>query len=345
MVFFENHRCVKCDHPLGFLPDTLQMAALEQADGQNWRALGRDANQANRTYRSCANGLQHQVCNWLVPANDDSALCIACRLNEIIPDLSDPNNIKRWFKLELAKRRCVYTWLKLGLPVGNHTAPPLRFRFLQDRPNEPVKTGHDNGVITINLAEADDDEREHRRLNLHEPYRTLVGHLRHESGHYYWDRLIANSPRLPDFRKVFGDESADYGVALQKHYQNGPPANWAEHYVTAYASSHPWEDWAETWAHYLHILDTLESAASFGMGMKNPAAPIAAYFPIKYDEKTGFDQLLAGWAPLTCALNAINRSMGLADLYPFVISAPVVEKLGFIHKVILGLREPTPARH
>ena len=138
---------------------------------------------------------------------------------------------------------------------------------MEDAQNKPVKTGHENGVITVNIAEADEDEREHRRLAMHEPYRTLVGHLRHESGHFYWDRLIANSPNLIQFRELFGDETLDYEVALEAHYKQGPPAEWSERNVTAYASSHPWEDWAETWAHYLHIMDTLETAASFGVGI------------------------------------------------------------------------------
>jgi hypothetical protein len=208
-------------------------------------------------------------------------------------------------KLELAKRRCIYTFLKLGLPIesgprGNEAA--LRFRFLQDKENAPVQTGHENGVITVNIAEADDDEREHRRLQLHEPYRTLVGHLRHESGHFYWDRLIANSPNLQRFREFFGDETGDYDAALQTYYKQGPPADWQSRTVTAYASSHPWEDWAETWAHYLHIMDTLETAANFGMSIDpdNQANNGSAKnSPLKFDERMDFDTLLADWIPLT----------------------------------------------
>ncbi len=334
MVFFENDRCVKCDRPLGFLPEKLDLTALEQASGDEWHVARKDISE--KTYRVCANNKQHRICNWLVPADDPNAWCLACRLNEIIPDLTQATNVARWARLELAKRRCIYTFLNLGLPITNESdtkQPSLRFKFLEDKPNLSVKTGHENGVITINVAEADSDERERRRVNLHEPYRTLVGHFRHESGHYFWDRLIANSPHLSRFRELFGDETADYGAALQTYYKQGPPADWGSKTVTPYASSHPWEDWAETWAHYLHMVDTLETAASFRLSI-NENVPTKTG-PIKYSSDMDFDKLLAEWTPLTCALNTINRSMGLSDLYPFIIPAPVVEKLRFIHSLIL----------
>jgi len=66
----------------------------------------------------------------------------------------------------------------------------------------PVLTSHCNGLITLNIAEADDAERERRRVKFHEPYRTLLGHLRHEVAHYYWDRLIANSKWLSGFSRL-----------------------------------------------------------------------------------------------------------------------------------------------
>jgi hypothetical protein len=276
----------------------------------------------------------------MVPEADASPFCVACRLNEFIPDLADGKNLVRWQKLELAKRRCVYTFLKLGLPVesgpGNDQAA-LSFQFLQDRENSPVKTGHENGVITVNIAEADEDDREHRRLTLHERYRTLVGHLRHESGHFYWDRLIANSPNRPRFQELFGDETLDYETALRTYYQHGPPPGWPERTVTSYAGSHPWEDWAETWAHYLHIVDILETAASFGVSVNpdNTANTNSkTVSSIRFNGHMDFDSLLADWIPLTCALNSINRGMGLSDLYPSVIPPAVVEKLRLIHQVI-----------
>jgi hypothetical protein len=337
MVFFENNQCVKCGSQLGFLPDVLEVSTLQPADNNQLRA---DAPAAEkRLYRLCANGQQHKMCNWLVPVEDPNPFCPSCRLNQIIPDLNDAKNLARWEKLELAKRRCIYTFLKLGLPTESPAGSnqlALSFRFLQDKPNEPVITGHENGIITVNVAEADDDEREHRRVALHEPYRTLVGHFRHESGHFYWDRLIANSKNLNRFRELFGDETADYATALKNYYAQGPAADWAERTVSPYASSHPWEDWAETWAHYLHIMDTLETTASFGLsinpqktGVKN-STKISAMTTNKWID---FEAVLEDWVPLTSALNSINRGMGLADLYPFVIAPAVVEKLRFIHAV------------
>jgi hypothetical protein len=331
MVFFQNDHCEQCGHRLGFLPDVLALSALETVKENQLQATLPATK--GRIYRNCANESQFQVCNWMVPDEDPNTFCAACRLNEIIPDLTNAKNVDRWKKLELAKRYSIYTFLKLGLPIegsADGKLPPLRFRFLEDKENAPVKTGHENGLITLNIAEADADEREHRRVAMHEPYRTLVGHFRHESGHFYWDRLIANSPNLENFRKLFGDETADYGVALQNYYKSGPRAGWAAEMVSAYASSHPWEDWAETWAHYLHIMDTLETAAGFGVGVDNNGKKNTR---VKFHDRMDFDALLAEWIPLTCALNTINRGMGLPDLYPFVIPPPVVEKLRFIHRV------------
>jgi hypothetical protein len=337
MVFFKNDRCLKCDHPLGFLPDILNISTLEGAPNNLWRPERRET---GHLYRHCANGQQHQVCNWMVPENDPNPLCVACRLNEVIPNLTDDKNRVRWAKLELAKRRCVYTLLRLGLRLegwGEKNTSSLRFRFLQDQPGAPVLTGHENGIITVNIAEADDDEREHRRESLHEPYRTLVGHIRHESGHFYWDCLIANSPQISKFSELFGDETADYGAALKKHYQQGPPPDWQNQTVTAYATSHPWEDWAETWAHYLHIMETLETSAYFGLSVHPPSAANAdskAFSPTAFSQMD-FDGLISHWGPLVCVLNTINRGMGLSDLYPFAIAPAVVEKLRFIHGVIM----------
>jgi hypothetical protein len=333
MIFFENDRCLKCNRQLGFLPEILDLSTLEEAPDGLWHLTKKTT--PEKAYRICANNKHNGICNWLVSADDPNAWCLACRLNEIIPDLTQAGNLARWAKLELAKRRCIYTFLRLGLPVTDMPdgkRPSLRFKFLEDNPNSPVKTGHENGVITINVAEADEDERERRRVNLHEPYRTLVGHFRHESGHYFWDRLIANSPHLSRFRELFGDETVAYDAALQTYYRQGPPADWGSKTVTPYASSHPWEDWAETWAHYLHMVDTLETAASFRLSI-NESVPTKPG-PILYRADMDFEKLLAEWTPLTCALNTINRSMGLSDLYPFIIPAPVTEKLEFIHQVI-----------
>ena len=210
---------------------------------------------------------------WCGPTSAEQ-FCAACRHNRTIPDLSQPDNLAHWRKIELAKHRLFYTLLKLRLPLATKAEDPagLAFDFIADRHTPhghiPVMTGHDNGLITINLAEADDSERERMRRQMGEPYRTLLGHFRHEIAHYYWDRLVANSPKLAEFRETFGDERQDYTGALQQHYANGPPPDWPERFVTAYASSHPWEDFAETWAHYFHMVDTLETASAFGLSVR-----------------------------------------------------------------------------
>jgi hypothetical protein len=197
-------------------------------------------------------------------------------------------------------------------------------------------TGHAGGLITISLAEADDAVREKTRNVMHEPYRTLLGHFRHEVAHYYWDRLIGDrseGPERESFRALFGDERADYSAALQRHYDNGPPADWPQHFVTAYASTHPWEDWAETWAHYFHMVDTLETAGAFGLRVRPRVSKGAGLSTsIDFDpHDAGLDRIIDAWLPLTFAVNSINRSMGIADLYPFVLAPPVIVKLAFIH--------------
>lgn len=344
LVFFDNVACVRCGHALGFLPDVRDLSALELDETRRWRALVPTAKE--RRYNSCRNGIVHQVCNWYVPEDDPNPYCVACRLNEVIPDLSVPGNLGRWHKLEKAKRRIVYTLMRLALPLDGGPTPtpqPLRFRFLADPlGGPPVLTGHRCGAITVNIVEADDDERERRRLHLREPYRTLLGHLRHEIAHYYWDLLVGEGPRLAGFRELFGDERIDYDSSLRRYYDNGPAADWQTRTVSAYASAHPWEDWAETWAHYLHVVDTVETAASFGIILKpdHPDARAMTANPVKVaDPDTGFDEVLAHWLPLTSALNSLNRGMGLPDHYPFVLCQPAVDKLRFVHDVVREERQ------
>ena len=345
LVFFENNTCGKCGRTLGFLPELLDLSALDPADATTYKPLAPAAK--GRPHRRCANGRQHDVCNWLVAADYPVPFCAACRLNEVVPDLSVVGNRERWYLLECAKRRLIYTLLRLRLPldaVATEGRPALRFRFLGDTGTTvPILTGHESGMITLNIAEADDDVREARRVSLHEPLRTLLGHFRHEIAHYYWDRLIANSKWLDRFRTLFGDERDDYAEALKRHYAQGPAPDWVDRSVTAYASAHPWEDWAETWAHYLHIVDTIETAAGFGLTLRprHPAADSMTADPKKAAmEEAGFDLILDTWFPLTYALNSLNRGMGLSDLYPFVLSATAIDKLRFIHEVIEGSRLP-----
>lgn len=337
LVFFDNVSCLNCGCVLGFAPDTGKQEALQPAGGSEWASVA----DGQRRYRRCRNSEQEHVCNWLVPAEQAHDLCLCCRLNRTIPDLSVDLNRQRWARLEAAKRRLVYGLLSRGLPLTDRLQDPsggLVFDFMTPEAG-PVMTGHAEGVITINAAEADDEYRELQRVKLNEAYRTLLGHLRHESGHYYWDRLIANSVHLEPCRKIFGDERLDYGQALEKHHQEGAPADWLERgFISAYASSHPWEDWAECWGHYLHLCDTLDTAQAFGIKIQHlPASPISL------QTTSDFAGSLEEWIPLTLALNSLNRSMGLQDLYPFVLSEAVMNKLTFIHELVATVGRGQPA--
>ncbi|MGH8444248.1 MAG: zinc-binding metallopeptidase family protein [Solimonas sp.] len=345
LIFFENSVCTRCGHTLAFLPDRGRMAALEACGDERWRIAGRGGRA--RLYRLCGNYRNANVCNWAVPARDRQALCPACRLTRTIPDLSVDGHAQVWYRLEVAKRRLLYSLLELRLPILSREEDPQRglaFDFLADPPDDEghaVMTGHANGVITISATEADDAEREKRRVALHEPYRTLLGHFRHEIGHYYWDRLIAGSPRLDAFRTLFGDERADYAQALQQHYERASDEHWQDAYVSAYASAHPWEDWAETWAHYLHIGDTLQTAAACGLSLRD--APVGSSDRTLRYTRGSFESLIGRWLPLTFALNNLNRGLGLPDAYPFVLSPAAIAKLRFVHDTIAqGPGEKTP---
>ncbi len=335
MLYFENIRCEQCGHKLGYEPRTSCMRALEQ-DGELW-------GDADGQWRFCSNAGQ-DACNWLIPSQSTDTLCAACRHNHVIPDITNHENLVRWRALEAAKHRLFYTLMRFGLPLATRAEDPnhgLAFDFLAETPAQPkVLTGHDDGLITIALKEGDDAERERMREQMGEVYRTPLGHFRHEVGHHYWDLLVSGTQQLAPFRALFGDEREDYATALQEHYKRVHKPGWQEYFVSVYATSHPWEDFAETWAHYLHIIDTLEMASSFGVSIH----PVMSRDPvlqaeIDFDPYKEADMavIVDAWLPLAFAVNSLNRSMGHADLYPFVLSAGVIEKLRFIHNLIRGL--------
>ena len=343
LVFFENVRCLECGHALAYVPQLEDVVALQPAGDNRWRSARRSDEES---YRLCANYDRENVCNWAVAADDPEPLCRSCRLTRVIPDLGQLGNREAWYRLEVAKRRLVYSLLRLGLPVENKTVDPvlgLAFELLaeSDAPGaRPVLTGHSAGVITINVAEADDAEREQRRKQLHEPYRTLLGHFRHEVGHYYWQRLLADDDRLDAFRVLFGDERADYAQALQRHYDQGAHPDWHATFISGYASAHPWEDWAETWAHYLHMADTLETAAACGLSLRPRRADEPALKTSGQDRPLGsFEQKIEAWFPLTYVLNSLNRGLGLPDGYAFLLTPPVIDKLRFVHETIASAGE------
>jgi len=348
LIFFENVACVACGRELGFLPDVLRLSSLEPAGDEIFRA--NEARHDKQPYKKCQNYAKESVCNWMIPAGTPpgpkgkDSFCVSCRLNQTIPDLSRKDNHAHWLRMEVAKRRLVYSLLSLKLPVANKEDDPekgLAFAFLEDQTKadgavSEVLTGHENGLITLNIAEADDSAREKIRMAMREPLRTLLGHFRHEIGHYYWDRMILGSRFIERFRELFGNETLDYEEALKRYYSTGPPANWGENYISAYATAHPWEDWAESWAHFMHIQDTLEVANDFGLVGKSVRLDPrdARRKTWLSSEQITFEGIIGAWAELSLALNSINRCMGISDAYPFVLSPAIVKKLEFIFEVI-----------
>jgi hypothetical protein len=322
-VFFDNTACLSCGRELGFLPEPRRIVALEPGTEAERVACG-----VSKRVRKCKNYETHGVCNWLIRADDENELCLACRLSEVIPDQSDAENRAKWAKMEAAKRRLVYSLLGLGLPLvpkSEDAQNGLAFEIKADTGNEHVITGHADGRITLNLAEADPVLREKTRVAMNERYRTLLGHFRHEIGHYYWDLLVRDSQNLDGFRQLFGDEQRDYTAALQEYYERKEQVSWSGDFVSVYATAHPWEDWAETFAHYLHMVDTVETAESFGLTLAKAQSG-----------KRDFDSLRSRFVELALVLNALNRSMGLDDAYPFTLGDVAARKLGFVHDVVRG---------
>lgn len=335
VVFFENVTCETCGSALGFVPEAMRLTAFEVGDDGRWRSLQQSAADPEK-WRPCVNYQTYNVCNWMVGVDEDTELCACCRYTEIIPALKDAEHKQSWYLLEAAKRRLFYSLYSFRLPIPSRQQDPergLAFHLKEDEgEDKPVLTGHDFGLITINIAEADDVVREARRKSLHEPYRTLLGHFRHEIGHFYWDQLIADSNWLEPCRALFGDERLDYNEALQKHYNEGAPENWAESYVSSYATMHPWEDWAETWAHYMHITDALDTASHW---QTDSSYRLFAYPVQNASKAVDFKKvLLDSWMPLSQFLNSMSRSLGQKDSYPFLMPDAVIDKLCFIDQVI-----------
>jgi len=339
-LYFENSICLHCKREVGFDAHKLVLITSVESDDEFSKPTGK-----KDVYKYCQNKANN-TCNWLLPIEDTHNFCIACQLNRTIPNLSTTENLNKWSRIEIAKHRLVYSLLRLNLPVKSKWSDEkegLFFDFMADvSPDEKIMTGHDEGIITININEADEAQLVRHKLDLGERYRTLLGHFRHEIGHYYWDILIKDSEFIEEFRQIFGDERADYEEALKAYYQAGLSTNWADHFISPYSGSHPWEDWAETWAHYLHLMDTLETAYAFGIDI-NPkkVKEQDMQTEINHDPYTikDFGRIIKMWLPLTFALNSLTRSMGHPDFYPFIISEPVIEKLKFIHELCYTKRK------
>ncbi|MDT0642853.1 putative zinc-binding metallopeptidase [Zunongwangia sp. F363] len=335
IVFYENDICGYCSSLLGYWNREEKMLAAKPGTVFS----------NNETFFKYCRNHEYGACNWLIPLNFDIEYCEACQLNSVIPDLGDAKRLEEWRKIEFAKHRLIYSLNKLQLlfvfPQKDKEDLKLQFRFLApDNSNEGGKkilTGHLNGIITLNVEEADDLKREKARMQMGEKMRTLLGHFRHEIGHFYWEALILPHPEnLSQFRDIFGDESKDYAESLQEYYRNGPAENWRESFITKYASSHPWEDWAETWAHYLHIMDTLETAHYFGVKIEPQelkAKPIQSAGIDPYKEEK-FEVIVNEYITLTIAINSLNRGMGIPDIYPFILNSKEIIKLSFIHNLL-----------
>ncbi|MDP1931400.1 MAG: putative zinc-binding metallopeptidase [Gammaproteobacteria bacterium] len=337
-LYFENTRCTACQRRIGYDPELCTLLALDPVYdehgtlGECWRAAD-----GGQLYQLCLNDIDYAVCNWLV-SSPNMSYCLACSLNHIVPGVESRHRQlqKRqwWASMEQAKRRLLYTLMALGLPVHSKAEDPvsgLAFAFLEDQSSNPlvrekhVLTGHAEGLITVNLAEADNALREHARQRLGEPYRTLLGHFRHESGHYYFDRLIWRHEDLQTFRQLFGDERRDYDQAIAAYYGCQDNEERRPDMISAYAQAHPLEDWAECWAHYLHMIDTLETAAEYGVVVQTEAYS---------NWSQNIEACFAHWSQVSVMLNSLNRSMGLEDAYPFVLSAQTLNKLRFVHRMI-----------
>lgn len=311
LVFFENSACLRCGSALGFDWSMRELWTRPEAP-------------------RCANA-ERIGCNGLAEA--DGALCFACSLTRTRPNDDDATGIGQWAEAERAKRRLLFELGELALPTDG-----LSFDLLSST-HGPVTTGHLDGLVTLDLAESDDAERELRRVQMGEPYRTLLGHMRHEVGHFYFPVLVDTDARRAEVRALFGDESADYQEALDRHYAEGPPDDWAQSYVSAYATMHPSEDWAETFAHVLHLHDALQTAREYGVRVEGPPGrPDLHAEPVVVAGKVGLREVLDDWLGLTYALNALNRSLGYDDLYPFVLTGPVVEKLDLVDDLVAGRR-------
>ncbi|WP_310785901.1 zinc-binding metallopeptidase family protein [Mycobacterium sp. Z3061] len=322
---FENSECLSCHSALGFSLDQMALLVIAKRDEDSEHAGAVAANE----YQLCAN-LYVAECNWLVPVGHPGGLCESCALTIERPNDNDAVGLAEFARAEAAKRRLVAELHELSLPIIGRDQDPdygLAFRLLSSA-HENVITGHENGVITLDLAEGDDVHREQLRVEMEEPYRTLLGHFRHEVGHYYFYRLVRSPEYLQRFNELFGDPDSDYQAALDRHYSQGAPEGWQETFVSSYATMHPAEDWAETFAHYLHIRDTLDTSASCGL------APAAATFDRPPLGPSAFPTIIEMWLPLSWSLNMVNRSMGHDDLYPFVLPPAVLDKMQFVHTVI-----------
>lgn len=309
-LYFENSICVSCGTRLGFSREQREIVPVDDA--------GRYVDADGTTWHVCRN-LKLAGCTWLTEVAGEQ--CFSCQLTRTRPNDEDTVGLKAFKVAEEAKRRLVVDLDVRGFPIVPRTEDDengLAFDLLSSV-DRSVTTGHENGIITLDLAESDDAHREKVRVELDEPYRTMLGHFRHEVGHYIeWQHVRGDL--IEKARELFGNEEASYADAIERHYAEGPPDGWEKRYISMYATMHPFEDFAETFAHYLHISDTIETAVAHGLASLDTTQELTSFR----------DLVVKVWVPLSIALNQINRSMGKGALYPFVIPSPVLDKLQFV---------------
>ena len=333
-IFFDNRHCEYCGRSLGFDARSLNLVVID-TDSQSRLRAGDGS-----VYKSCGNALDFDACNWLIGADKESDyLCCACQFNRTIPNQSEINDdgqrsFYRWLRLEDAKKRLIYSLRSHGLPIEDgwsNKDSGLLFDFLEETNSQNdanparVITGYSNGIITINAEEADDVARVRARSELNERQRTVLGHFRHESGHYFWDKIFSKLPLAEYFDEVFGRTNLTYKDSLDAYYKQGPRRNWPDGYISAYASSHPSEDWAETWNHYLLIFECLETAHEIGITNEEP-------FSME------ISKVLDLWRRFSTKLNQLNRSIGLPDAYPFVITSRIEQKFRYVASLVKSLK-------
>lgn len=319
LLFFDSTVCLQCGLDTGLCPACQRVAPL--VAGKSGRLQCGHA-ECGAALQRCHNYAREQLCNRCLPLTADSpeTLCDYCSLTAVIPDLAVEGNRDRWHRLERAKQRVLYILDLIGLsfrPTNQPDVPTLSFEFKADG-QQPVPTGHEQGCITINIREADDVEREKARVQFGEPQRTLVGHFRHELGHYFWDRLVKGR-RDKECREVFGDErNPSYAEALDRYHANGPIAGWQDNYISAYATMHPWEDFAETFGAYLDMVSVLDTAS---------------HFQVARCKLDNLESMIKNYQQVGLIANEFNRDMGLVDLVPEIFVPAVVEKLRFVHSL------------
>ncbi len=351
-LFRENTSCLRCGALVGYLPDPgwlLSFAQNRQAAGAPPTYNNPLPALARRTFKPCAGRAAPHQCNWMIDASDPATQCLSCSLTRTTPDLSLPGSPDHWAEAERAKRQTLIQLLRLRLPVrSRHTHPDgVWFDFLEPLPGGPqILTGHEDGLITLNLSEADPAHRAAIQEQMGEHFRTLMGHLRHELAHYYWEVFAKDPAWLQQYRTVFGDDRQDYGQALATHHQKGAPADWSAHFISPYASSHPWEDWAETFAHYLHMEEALHTADRLGLDLprlhlRTDSFDRASLHPPRAPAlDQAFLEAIDRWVLLSLAANELNAALGHPHAYPFILNPAIVAKLHTVHQTLQRFAAP-----